>query len=265
MIRDYLFFQKARLKLLFIFTSLSLWCSSVLAQKNSQFYAGAAYFYSKDEIISSSIFEGKTTKLSVDYSFSPQKKISFIYLYGDLYSVTGQKWQVLSPKLSFDSFLFELKTKRTVQEFGFSLSLDGMWTTSKFSAGGVLRNGRKSGYLNSFISFEYRSKITLSQKNVLEPTVGLPIFYYTVRPGYSTLDPDRIIGDEATALDIAKSGEFRTLLNQPSFQTGVTLYHIVSEKIQLAIVYDYHFLTIDFPRKYSSINQTLQMGIKWKL
>ncbi len=226
---------------------------------------GISDYYSKDEIVSNSVFEGFTTKFTATHTRGLNHHFYFHHLFGELYSDQDHLWQMFSTQLSYSFLPVIFENSIGINSTGFSLSTKGMWINSTFYSGNTSRTGRKSGFLNSALSLIHLSEINITGKITSELNIEVPVIYYTLRPGYSTLDPDQTIGNGATAFNVARSGKFRSILNQPSFQIGSDFFYSLKENFFLKVGFRYHFLKIQFPKEFSSIDQSFNFGVRWTL
>lgn len=252
------------LKLFLFLLILLIFPKSGKAQKSTQFTLGGTFFYSKDKIVSESIYEGRTTSFSLEERFSNTKILRAQYLYGKLYSENDNEWHILSPKLSFYLFTKNHPFRDLSNQFGIGLNLEGLWINSSFNTNGIERDGRKSGFFNSYLSFEYSNSIVFNTDYKAELGLSIPFIYYALRPGYSILDPDRTIGESSTALNVARSGELETFKNQKKILLKFTFSKSVSQHLEILFYYNYHFQKIAFPKEFGSIDQTVNTGIRWK-
>ncbi|GAB5408590.1 MAG: hypothetical protein BalsKO_09550 [Balneolaceae bacterium] len=252
------------LKSFYFFIPFLAFCEYSNAQETRQLSVGATFFYSKDIIISESIYSGKTTSFNYEESFSSTKILKASYLFGNLHSRNDNKWHVFSPKFSFLFFSKNIFVRSISNQFGIGINSEGLWIDSSFNSDGDERSGRKSGFLSFYPSFEYKGNTKLFKNYELDLFISAPIFFYTLRPGYATLDPDKTIGNGSTAFNVAGSGKFQTVLNQPKFITGLSIHRDISETVSLLISYKYHLQKISFPKNYSSIDQTLNFAIRWE-
>lgn len=252
------------LKLFPVLLILLIVSECCFAQKTSQVSMGATFFYSRDQIISESIYSGRTTSFFFQEYFNDTKALKINYLYGDLYSKKNNKWRVFSPSFSFILLSQKIFLKNISNQFGISVNSEGLWIESSFNSDGSKRNGRKSGFLLFYPSLEYQAKTTLFYDIDALFSLSVPLLFYTLRPGYSTLDPDRTLGVGSSAFNVAGSGEFQSLLEQPKFLTSFSVFKSISNNLQLVLSYDYHLQKIDFPKEYSSVDQSIKIGVRWK-
>lgn len=243
-----------------IYSSLPAYSQQILSMK-----IGTAYEYSKDQVISESIFEGYETLLVSAFQIDHLNSVHFSFQFGELYSRNNHRWKTFSPSLSYERVLKEHHSPNFEHTFSLGLHLDGKWIDPSFKLLSSYMDGRKSGYFNSNIAISYSPELRIRKKNFLQLNLKVPILSYVLRPGYSILDPDETIGNDATFWNVAKSGRLESLFSQPSFSSSFGIKGEVSSKIGYELLYSYNFLKIESQKEFSGLNKHLTIGVIWKL
>ena len=250
-------------KIILPFTIVFLFCGSALAQKRVSLGFASTYEYAKDEIVSESIFEGFNVSVNSLIEFNRTSQLALSLTHGLQISQNDGTWKSLKPQISYQKLVFTKFYERHTQNVGLSAHISGKWIDAKFEQSNSTVDGRNSGYLHSFIALNYQTDIKLGGKMNLSYNAGLPFLSYIIRPGYAVLDPDKTIGDNTNLWSITKSGDFRTILNQPTFFHSLSISDQISPILGYRFSYSYEYLTFGDLKRFNGIEQMVRLEFTW--
>ena len=250
----------------FIITYLFLH-PAVFAQQSFSLNAGTSFLYAKDLIVSEAVYSGPMFQIETSYAFQWGKSnnsVDFEFQHGRVESELGNNWKVLAPKLAYSHNYLLHRGNAFAHRLGGSLEVDGFWANSELRTGSTIREGRTSGYLNNSLLLEYLAGYSIGKNSVVSTELSLPLLSYLVRPGYSTLDPDGVLGDKATFWNVLGAGQFESFVSQKAFSLNFRFEESVTERIAYNINYNYNFYQTNTEKAYAGINQQINFGMTWK-
>lgn len=135
------------------------------------------------------------------------------------------------------------------------------WNESTFFLNNSEYRGRKSGFAQLTLPFKISYSIPNMSNHLIIGSVQTNLVSYQLRPGYSVFDPDKLLNKTPTFINILKTGEFSSptqnvnwkwmLQWKPNYRHGSPYY----------IRMEHSYLTIDFPKKMSSVHTSLHVGV----